>query len=157
MSDNNDKLAYNLFARVIKLYHRKSNIECSILKNFNGIHMHYIKTNDGIDYFSRINDLYALKNNNLILPVINEETLPYIFLTHPWLSIFSGIYLSELMTWKVVRAGLKTYDELKTVNPVYIELFSGEAGKILKQINCDPYRNPMSLEQLAINFDLLGI
>jgi hypothetical protein len=157
MSDNNDKLAYNLFARVIKLYHHKTNIEFSILKNFNGIHMHYIKTNDGIDYFPRIYDMVTIKNNNITLPTINEETLPYIFLIHPWLSIFSGIYLSELVTQRLVCAGIKTYDELKTVNPVYMELFSSEAGKLLKQVNCDPYRNYMSLEQLAINFDLLGI
>jgi hypothetical protein len=157
MSDNNDKLAYNLVERVIKLYRCKSNIKCSILKNFTGMHMCYIKTNDGIDYFSRINDMYALNNNNLTLPDINEETLPYIFLIHPWLSIFSGIYLSELMTRQLVRARNITYDELKTINPVYVELFSSEAGKLLKQVNCDPYRTDMSLEQLAINFDLLGI
>jgi hypothetical protein len=157
MTDNNDKLAYNLFARIIKLYHHKSNIECSILKNFNGIHMHYVKHDNGIDYFPRIYDMFTVKNNIITFPTINEETLPYIFLTHPWLSIFSGIYLSELVAKQLVYAGIKTYDELKTVNPVYMELFSSEAGELLKQVNCDPYYQPMSLEQLAINFDLLGI
>lgn len=157
MSDNNDKLAYNLFARIIKLYHHKSNIEFSILKNFDGIHMHYVKNDNGINYFPRIYNMFTIKNNNITFPTINEETLPYIFLTHPWLSIFSGIYLSELVTQRLVRSGMRTYDELKIVNSVYMELFSSEAGKLLKQVNCDPCRGPMSLEQLAINFDLLGI
>ena len=67
MSNNNDKLAHNLFERVIKLYHCKSNIKCSILKNFNGIHMYYSKTNDGINYFSSINDMYALNNTSLVI------------------------------------------------------------------------------------------
>lgn len=61
------------------------------------------------------------------------------------------------MTQQLVCARNITYDELKTINPVYVELFSSEAGKLLKQVNCDPYRTDMSLEQLAINFDLLGI
>lgn len=61
MPDNNDKLAYNLFARIIKLYHHKSNIEFSILKNFDGIHMHYVKNDNGINYFPRIYDMFTLK------------------------------------------------------------------------------------------------